>query len=278
MITDDTPEAIQTAQHLVQLSQAAVMPFGPDDFPKYRHITVPEGCKVIDLSEAMEKTQGGPNRKKGTLQLKDLASLIALAVEQACTATGYIYADPDTRTITAVFNDNRADLASWRDHRAQFKAEYTPEFSKWMGHNKKQVSQEEFAEFIEDNFIDLAPADATKLLDVATTIQAKTGINFSSSKRLQDGQVQLAYTETIDAKAGADGTLTIPKEFGLAMRIFKNGGGYMLKARLKYRIAGGAVKFWFELDRPERSVEDAFAGYVAEVREKSGYTVLIGTP
>ena len=62
------------------------------------------------------------------------------------------------------------------------------------------------------------------------------------------------------------------------MRILKNGGGYILKARLKYRLNAGAVKFWYELDRPEKSVEDAFAGYVAEVREKSGYTVLIGMP
>jgi hypothetical protein len=38
MITNDTPEAIQTAQHLVQLSQAATATFGPEDFPKYRHV------------------------------------------------------------------------------------------------------------------------------------------------------------------------------------------------------------------------------------------------
>jgi hypothetical protein len=60
------------------------------------------------------------------------------------------------------------------------------------------------------------------------------------------------------------------------LRIFKNGEGYRLRARLKYRLLGGSVKFWYELDRPERAIEDAFAGYVNEVREKSGYRVLIG--
>ena len=35
---------------------------------------------------------------------------------------------------------------------------------------------------------------------------------------------------------------------------------------------------WYELDRPERAVEDAFAGYVNTVREQSGYAVLIGRP
>ena len=139
------------------------------------------------------------------------------------------------------------------------------------------MTQSEFAEWIEDNMADIQDPGAAQLLDVATTIQATTGINFSSAKRLQNGQVQLQYTETIEARAGATGALEIPREFTLGLRIFKNGGGYLLKARLKYRLHSGGVKFHYELDRPERSVEDAFAGYVAILREKSGYQVLLGS-
>ena len=140
------------------------------------------------------------------------------------------------------------------------------------------MGQTEFAEFLEDNFADLAGADAQTLLNVATTIQATTGINFASARRLQDGQTQLTYNEVVDAKAGADGALKIPQTFALGLRIFKNGDAYKLTARLKYRLHGGSVKFWYELDRPERAIEDAFTGYVATVREKSGYRVLIGMP
>ena len=117
---------------------------------------------------------------------------------------------------------------------------------------------------------------AQNLLAVATTIRATNGINFSSARRLQDGQTQLTYNEVIDAKAGTDGALKIPQTFALGLRIFKNGEGYKLTARLKYRINSGQVKFWYELERPERAVEDAFTGYVETVREQSGYTVLIG--
>ena len=70
--------------------------------------------------------------------------------------------------------------------------------------------------------------------------------------------------------------MAIPKEFALGLRVFKNGDGYKLRARLKYRLGGGSIKFWYELDRPERVVEDAFAGYVDQVRENSGYVVLLG--
>ena len=62
-------------------------------------------------------------------------------------------------------------------------------------------------------------------------------------------------------------------------KTFKNGDGYKLRARLKYRLASGSVKFWYELDRPEKAIEDAFAGYIQRVREAAdGYTLLIGTP
>lgn len=269
-------ELMQNTSALVDLVSACLV---PDQVKGYHFASVPKDYTHKDITDLVEKAQPTPNRKRGTVALKDVASLLAYCADQCMPESGYIYADPDARRLTAVFNDHRAALLpGWRDHRAEFKAEYTPEFDNWLRHNKQPKSQTEFAEFIEDNLADITEPAAAQLLEVATTMQAKTGINFSSSKRLDNGQVQLEYTETIDARAGAGGALQIPKEFALGLRIFKNGSGYRLKARLKYRLSGGAVKFWYELDRPEKSVEDAFAGYVEAVRQTSGYTVLIGTP
>ena len=120
---------------------------------------------------------------------------------------------------------------------------------------------------------------------------------------LNDGQTQAALTADLDellrtVKAtGRSGALsiklkvqpaskgghevdniTIPKEFELGLRLFKNGDGYKLKARLKYRLVQGGIKFWYELDRPERAIEDAFNGYIDKVKAESGYTVLVGSP
>lgn len=243
----------------------------------YLHAVVPKDFKLENISKAVEDSQASPNRKRGTVKLKDIASLIAYCADQQASVTGYLYANPDRRNVVAVFNDHRAaDSAGWRDHRAEFNAEFTPEFAKWQGKNATQMTQTEFAEFIEDNFADITEPAAQVMLEMATTIQAKTDINFSSAKRLQNGQVQLQYTEVIDARAGANGALEIPKEFTLGLRVFKNGEGYKLKARLKYRLHGGNIKFWYELDRPERVIEAAFDGYVVTLREQSGYEVLLG--
>lgn len=241
-------------------------------------LVLPPGYQQQDITSAIEKAAFAPFRKKGTIATGDVPSLLQYMTDQKHQDLGYVYADPDARSITAVFNDQRAGgVPGWRDHRAVFSALYTPEFTRWMAKDKQQFSQTEFAEFIEDNFADLAGEDAGLLLNVATTIAATTGINFASAKRLQDGQTQLTYNEEINATAGADGSMRIPQKFTLGMRIFKNGEGYALTARLKYRLNGGAVKFHYELERPERAVEDAFTGYVNQVRaHESAYTVLIG--
>lgn len=270
------PSAEESAKAFLAITAAVLQ---PHEVGNATFFTLPKNFELRDVSEAVEKTRDTPSRKRGTVQLGDLASLLTYAADQDRMDSGYLYADPDSRTITAVFNDTRTPTeAGWRDFRAAFKAEYTPEFDLWKRYDKQHMSQTDFAEFIEANFADLAEADAQTLLTVATTIQATNGINFSSARRLQDGQTQITYNETLDTKAGADGALKIPQTFMLGLRIFKNGDGYKLRARLKYRLHSGSVKFWYELDRPERAVEDAFGGYVAELREKSGYTVLIGKP
>ena len=271
-----TGEVIQLTGMLTALATACADVHESGD---YMHTIVPKDFKLEDISAAVEKMHPTPRRKRGTVQLKDVVSLIHYCGDQTTAggdAGAYIYADPDSRKIVAVFNDLGSDQPGWRDHRAEFKAEFTPEFSKWLGKDKVQFTQTEFAEFIEDNFADITEPAAQAMLEMATTIQAKTDINFSSAKRLQNGQVQLGYTETIDARAGANGAMEIPKEFALGLRIFKNGEGYKQRARLKYRLHSGAIKFWYELDRVERTIEDAFAGYIDQVREQSGYTVLLG--
>lgn len=273
--SQETPaEALQMASLLASTIAGALSPYQAGEAWL---VNLPHGYQQKDITSLIEHAGAEPSRKRGALALGDVPSLIAYCADQAQTDEGYIYADPDARCITAVFNDHRhTDHAGWRDHRAVFSAEFTPEFKLWQANNKQSKSQTDFAEFLEDNLADLQGDDAALLLNVASTIQATSGINFASARRLQDGQTQLTYNEVIDAKAGTDGSLKIPQTFTLGLRIFKNGSAYKLTARLKYRLGGGAVKFWYELERPERAVEDAFMGYVEEVREKSGYSVLIG--
>jgi uncharacterized protein YfdQ (DUF2303 family) len=261
-----------TIDRITELAHAAV---ASQSIGATTHLIVPDTYKHLDITNLIEKAQPAPNRKAGTTVLCDVDSFIQFTKDQNQSVTGYIYADPEARTLTAVFNDLRNESTTgWRDHRAVFKAELSRECDNWIRNNRQQKEQEEFAVYLEDNIADIAEPSGEVLLAMALTLQAKTEVNFSSSRRLDNGQVQLTYSETIAATSSA-GNIDIPKEFAIGVRLFKNGDGYKIKARLKYRLGNGKVKFWYELDRVENSVEDAFKDYIKKA-EESGYTVLIG--
>ncbi|MBY0237891.1 MAG: YfdQ family protein [Burkholderiaceae bacterium] len=245
-----------------------------------RHLVIPEGYQHIEVTKAVEAAAPTPMRKKGTVQLAAVDSFTKYLTDHGLADNCYIYADPDSRTLTGVLNDHMTgdDTAGWRDHRAVYTAEYTREFALWMKHDGQQMEQEQFAMFLEDNIADVVEPSGETLMQVALTLQAKTEVAFKSHRRLDNGQVQFGYSENMTSNAGADGQLEIPREFKLGLRVFKNApDAYKIKARLKYRLTSQKLKFWYELDRPVNVVEDAFKAYVSAAQE-SGFTVLMGKP
>jgi uncharacterized protein YfdQ (DUF2303 family) len=242
------------------------------------HLVLPEGHKHIDLTAAIEQAAARPNRKRGIIQLLDLDSFLTYVKQQGDPASTYIYADIDSRSLTAVFNEHTpleyAGQPGWRDHRAVYTAALSPEFANWSKNDRTPMEQEPFAIFIEDNIADVIEPAGTVLLEVASSLQAKTDVNFSAAKRLDNGQVQFVYQENTTATAGG-GSIDIPREFVLGMRLFKGAAGYRVKARLKYRLGGGKLKFWYELDRPHLAIEAAFNEYVQQARG-GAYTLLFG--
>lgn len=246
---------------------------------------IPSDHKLTDLTAAIEAAALAPRRKTGTTHLVAVESFATFVTQQGDVDSTYIYADIDSRMLVAVLNDHSiGDNAGRRDFRAIYQAEYSREFANWLAKNGKQMDQEEFAIFLEDNIADIAPPapdtnepSGDTLLAVALTLQAKTEVDFKSSKRLDNGAVQLTYNEETTARAGVDSSLEIPREFAIGLRLFKHGEGFKIRARLKYRLGSGKLKFWYELDRPQNAVEAAFQTYV-DAAKGSGYTVLMGKP
>lgn len=243
-------------------------------------LLAPPEFRTTDLTAAIEAAKLNPTRKTGTVKLGDLDSFLTYVKQQGNPATTRIFADVETRTLTAIFNDHagidNGDTAGWRDHRAVFTAELTKEAATWLNNDGKQMEQEPFAIFLEDNIADVVEPSGDKLLTVALTLQAKTEVNFNSSRRLDNGQVQLEYTENLSVSAGGASAMEVPRTFAIGARLFKGDqGGYKIFARLKLRVGNGKVKFWYELDRPHNAIEEAFKAYVDQARSGQ-FTLLIG--
>ncbi|KCX62654.1 DUF2303 family protein [Acinetobacter pittii] len=151
-------------------------------------------------------------------------------------------------------------------HIARFVAEKTPEFKKIEDKSGEKFSQTNFALFLEDVMPYINQPDAAVLYEIVQTLNAKTNVDFKSGIRTDNGQVQLTYNETIEARAGTAGNLTIPEQIVFGIQVHRGGNHYALPARFRYRIKEGVITFWYDLDQLEKAIEKSMEDTVEYVR------------
>jgi uncharacterized protein YfdQ (DUF2303 family) len=236
-------------------------------------LLLPGSSTLVDF----EKLLPVPRRKRGTVELHDAASLCAFVNEHKTDET-HIYADATGFRFVAVINDATAPEPAWADHRAGLTLRQTEEWKRWAGKDNTLMSQEEFAEHIEDGAPEIVKPDAAAMLELAQTFQAKTGVDFKSSSVLQSGERQLTYNEEIKASAGGAGQITVPSIIELSLAAFEGGKKTKILARFRFRIGGGQLRIGYKLDRPEEVLREAVRSTADEIREATDIAVLNGTP
>lgn len=216
-------------------------------------VVVPDGYAVHDL----ERLFPHPQRSKGKRTLTDAESFIRFVNENKGGGTRLYCHTGLAPSFTAVFNDTTGAAPGWGDHIATYACPLSKEWAAWSGSNGKQMSQEAFATYIEDNAPDCATPPAADMLEISRTLEAKKKVNFASSIRLDNGQTELTYEEDIQGTA-SKGKLQVPQVFTIGIPVFEGGARYAVDARLRYRIAeGGKLSLWFDLLRPHKIIEDA---------------------
>lgn len=242
-------------------------------------IALPNGGThtIIDT----ERYSNKPSRQKGTYRPATVDALVRVIERYQDKDESTLWVHPDSGRIVAVFNDNDGTNhdSGWRDHRAELQLRPTPEWRHWLSKDGMQQSQQMFAEHIEDGLTEIVSPDAADMLELAQTIEATHGANFRSAIRLDSGQIQARYEETIDAKAGQSGQLTIPTEFQLAIAPFVGENPYKVLARFRYRLAAGKLTMGYKLERPDDVLRDALAKIAERLSTHFGdLPVLIGEP
>jgi uncharacterized protein YfdQ (DUF2303 family) len=226
----------------------------------------------------LEKHLDSPFRMKGNTRLFDDASFSTLT-QRFKTDTTMIYADLYRFEFVSVFNDaSPVEGAAWGDHRAVLTLKATPEWNHWIGPNGQMLSQEAFAEHIETGADEVVSPSGAEMLELAQTFHAKNNVAFKQATILASGERQFAYEETIAAKAGQTGQLTIPKEFELGIAPFEGTDKYKVVARLRYRIREGALSIGYKLDRPELVQRAAFDDVAGRISNAADLSLLAGLP
>lgn len=233
--------------------------------------------ETVDVTERLAKHQPHPARKRGTYTAQDAPSFLAYLAKHGRPETE-VWADQVGSRIVGIIDAHGADNAGWGEHRVLYAVQHTPAWRTWMERDGKLLDQNTFAELIEDRLVDIVRPVAADMLELAQTFQATIGVRFESSKLLSSGERQLAYRETVDAKAGRTGNLEIPRDFDLALVPFEGADAFKVTARFRYRITDGELRVGYRLNRPEDVLREAFASVVEDIRAVADAPVFLGVP
>lgn len=241
------------------LTLAAPKPL--DSEGRFFSVIVPEGGEheVVDIEEHLDQFREAPRRKQGAFTAHTGDAFI-LYMEKHATATSELWADLTNRSVTAVINahDKAGADAGWADHTLKLQLQHTPAWAAWANLDGKWLTQVQFAELLEERFLDVVSPDAATLTEVARTFKATKSAAFESEHILSSGQVQFGYREEIDAKAGRKGNLEIPESFTLGVAPFEGGKPFQVLARLRFSIDDQKLRIRYVLDRPAEIIRAAF--------------------
>jgi len=283
------PEELTVAKQLTEAEGAAGIAAKPfiETIKGVPHIVLPSGngCwqykSLIDLLPT-------PPRKRGTVIVHETDSFIDVVKRQGSLAACNIYLDVDYTHnkvgAIAVFNDHGEDpsAAGWRDHRATFTPRITEEWTRWTTNDRKPMEQVKLANFLEENIADIATTEGmptgSDVLTFVSRLEETRKVKYGSAINLQNGMVQLEFVE--EGTTGTTGKLDLFRQFSLGLRPFAGGDAYRIEAFLRYRIERntGQITFWYELQRPDRVLEDASKDTVHRIKEATGLPVIFGTP
>lgn len=222
---------------------------------------------------SLEHLLSHPTRKTGERHFADAASF-ASYFKTHKTAQTELFGTLEKGKFLAVFDGDSKDLAGWAEHTAAYACPKSREWNIWLRANKESMRQEQFAQFIEDNLPDIIEPTGADMLEISRSLEAKKKVNFKSGIRLSNGELELAYEETIEGTS-AKGKLKIPESFFIAIPVLTGGEPYRLEARLRYRISDGAqLTMWYDLVRPHKSFEDAVQAAWLQIQNDTGVEIL----
>ncbi|WP_269057538.1 DUF2303 family protein [Yersinia pseudotuberculosis] len=76
---------------------------------------------------------------------------------------------------------------TWNDHRAHYRCELSKAWKIWQKYDGQTLSQEQFAELLEDRAADVVNPTGAELLEIATKFQVIRKAVFGSAMRLATG-------------------------------------------------------------------------------------------
>lgn len=270
---------------------------------------VPQGKAIYSLQQLREEALPRPRRRRGTARLQDAASFIAHVARFGTPEAGVIFADADPAkpSFTAVYDYHRAEpqppvvslglLADWLQHRAVYACPLSPAWIAWSKIAGKELSQADFAQFIEERLGDviLPPSldeDATiktlielqggRLAGPSALVTMSRGLEISVASRvkqavtLESGEIRVTFEE--QHADGSGRPIEVPNFFVIALPVFLGGAPYRMPVRIRYRVKEQRVTWSLHLHRADLVFEHAFAELREQIAAATSLPLFAGAP
>ena len=239
-------------QNMIQQLVSAFSSTGTAQQAKGDYAIVPDGYNLKDL-ESYQETPRLIAQHVNALASESFTNYINRFISDGTT----VFANIDKRHFKCILDfAEHGNDPKWNKHTITYSCPESTAWKVWIRVDGTKMNQVDFARFIEDNLPDIVKPSGSDMLTISKELQAKKQVDFKSGQNLANGDVQFTYNETTNASAGQ---IDIPQEFTLGIPVFVGGPLYEVTARLRYRITEGNLAMWFDLLRPERMLEDAFA-------------------
>lgn len=186
-------------------------------------------------------------------------------------------------------------------HRSQFDFPLSDEWQAWSAKNgeKNAMGVADFAAFLEDRIGDVAApgefaipqyaetyidriggkdriATPSQLVELSKGLHINENAAVRNAANISTGEGEVIFTTEHTGEGGAP--LRIPTSFQIGIPVFRNDAWYGLVARLRYRLRGGGIVFWYDLYRLDLVFDNAFNFAVEKVRNETGLPALRGAP
>jgi uncharacterized protein YfdQ (DUF2303 family) len=266
-------ESSEVIETLIGHGAAMAEPF---DHPKGgKAIMAPEGYKIhvmepidrprthIETAHVFHDAQSfiAYINEFGVLPVKKDVSI----VQQAKTKSTQIFANKTALSVWAILDYHYVNAPSYCDHVAQYNLPHSPEWLTWTAIDGKEIPQAAFAEFIEENALDIYEPASADVLEIARSLNVKTSVDFSSAVNIDNGTTQLRWTESQEGKG--KGNIDVPRKIKLGLPVFEGDGRVEIYAFLRTRIRDGKLSFIVRMHRRKAIVNEVFDHIVSMIGE-----------
>lgn len=246
--------------------------------------SVQPATAVIDLADARADA---PRRRKGSATLQAIASFCDHA-NRFKNADSAIFADAANRKFLAVLDYHPAGgaptAAAWAQHKGTYACPLSAEWGTWGSGNEKELDQDAFARFLDEQDADLAPSainargvaypSPADLMTLAASLEAYSNTSAKRERVQQSGKVRVSFVKD----QGIAGDVIVPPAFAVKIPVFADSEPEVLEVRLRVEIEDGVPVFKFQIHDGTKVLRNAFDKLVDRVKEATSLPVFIGTP